>query len=197
MYKYYCLQLGRIAPAYLYSRKVLEDNRDAFSESRSTFFRQMFNSLSAVGLLQNVYFRKFQNIKIILTSHWRNTYTWFWQCGLGLVVTSEASSLHILKLPHLTWVYDRNLEWVKNAYHEENVEWYSGIPKRLIVDCGTAYTLTAWFESIRTEMSSSFDTIYGETVLNVLHDTGCTDDEIRMLHLFLSNTSPKIKVNNR
>ena len=46
------------------------------------------------------------------------------------------------------------------------------------------------------DMSSAFDTIDRETVLNVLRDAGCTDDEIRMVRLLLSNTLLKIKVNN-
>ena len=46
------------------------------------------------------------------------------------------------------------------------------------------------------DMSSAFDTIDRETVLNVLRDADCTDDEIRMVRLLLSNTLLKIKVNN-
>ena len=46
------------------------------------------------------------------------------------------------------------------------------------------------------DMSSAFDTIDRETVLNVLRDAECTNDEIRMVRLLLSNTLLKIKVNN-
>ena len=46
------------------------------------------------------------------------------------------------------------------------------------------------------DMSSAFDTISRETVLNVLEDAGCTSDEIRMVRLLLSNTVLKVKVNN-
>ena len=46
------------------------------------------------------------------------------------------------------------------------------------------------------DMSSAFDTIDRETVLNVLQDAGCTVDEIRMVRLLLSNTHLRIKVNN-
>ena len=46
------------------------------------------------------------------------------------------------------------------------------------------------------DMSSAFDTINRQTVLNVLDDAGCTDDEIKMVRLLLSNTILKIKVNN-
>ena len=46
------------------------------------------------------------------------------------------------------------------------------------------------------DMSSAFDTINRETVLNVLEDAGCTIDEIKMVRLLLSNTVLKIKVND-
>ena len=46
------------------------------------------------------------------------------------------------------------------------------------------------------DMSSAFDTIDRETALNVLRDAGCTDDEIRMVRLLLSNTLLRIKVLN-
>ena len=46
------------------------------------------------------------------------------------------------------------------------------------------------------DMSSAFDTISRETVLNVLEDAGCTSDEIRLVRLLLSNTVLRVKVNN-
>ena len=52
------------------------------------------------------------------------------------------------------------------------------------------------YHRMSIDMSSAFDTIDRETVLNVLRDAGCTDDEIRMVRLLLSNTLLKIKVNN-
>ncbi len=52
------------------------------------------------------------------------------------------------------------------------------------------------YHRMSLDMSSAFDTIDRETVLNVLKDAGCTDDEISMVRLLLSNTVLRIKVNN-
>ena len=52
------------------------------------------------------------------------------------------------------------------------------------------------YHRMSIDMSSAFDTISRETVLNVLEDAGCTSDEIRMVRLLLSNTVLKVKVNN-
>ena len=52
------------------------------------------------------------------------------------------------------------------------------------------------YHRMSIDMSSAFDTINRQTVLNVLNDAGCTDDEIKMVRLLLSNTILKIKVNN-
>ena len=45
------------------------------------------------------------------------------------------------------------------------------------------------------DMSSAFDTIDRQTILNVLKDAGCTEDEIRLVRLLLTNTILKINVN--
>jgi hypothetical protein len=37
-------------------------------------------------------------------------------------------------------------------------------------------------------MSSAFDTIKCKMVLNVLADAGCTDDELRLVRMLISNT---------
>ncbi len=52
------------------------------------------------------------------------------------------------------------------------------------------------YHRMSIDMSSAFDTIDRETILNVLQDAGCTDDEVRMVRLLLSNTKLKIKVND-
>ena len=52
------------------------------------------------------------------------------------------------------------------------------------------------YHRMSIDMSSAFDTISRETVLNVLDDAGCTSDEIRMVRLLLSNTVLKVKVND-
>jgi len=45
------------------------------------------------------------------------------------------------------------------------------------------------------DMSSAFDTIKRTTILNLLVKCGCTDDEIRLVRLLLSNTKIRIRVN--
>ena len=45
------------------------------------------------------------------------------------------------------------------------------------------------------DMSSAFDTIKRDVVLNVLADAGCTEDELRLVRMLLSNTKLKINVN--
>ena len=45
------------------------------------------------------------------------------------------------------------------------------------------------------DMSSAFDTINRQTILNVLGDAGCTEDELRLVRLLLSETKLKININ--
>ena len=45
-------------------------------------------------------------------------------------------------------------------------------------------------------MSSAFDTIRRDTILNLLKDAGCAEDDIRLVRFLLSNTKLKVKVNN-
>ena len=44
------------------------------------------------------------------------------------------------------------------------------------------------------DMSSAFDTISRQTALNLLNDAGCTEDEIRLVRLLLSNTKLHVRV---
>ena len=44
-------------------------------------------------------------------------------------------------------------------------------------------------------MSSAFDTIRRQTILDLLVDAGCDDDEVRLVRFLLSNIKIKIKVN--
>ena len=50
------------------------------------------------------------------------------------------------------------------------------------------------YYSMGLDMSSAFDTIDRQTILNVLGDVGCTDDEIRLVRLLLTNTILRINV---
>ena len=43
-------------------------------------------------------------------------------------------------------------------------------------------------------MSSAFDTIRQQTILDLLIDAGCDDDEVRFVRFLLSNIKIKIKV---
>ena len=52
------------------------------------------------------------------------------------------------------------------------------------------------FHKMGIDMSSAFDTIKRSTILNLLADAGCTDDDIRLVRFLLSNTVLKIRVNN-
>ena len=46
------------------------------------------------------------------------------------------------------------------------------------------------------DMSAAFDTIKRSTILNLLVDAGCTEDEVRLVRFLLSNTVVKIRVNS-
>ena len=46
------------------------------------------------------------------------------------------------------------------------------------------------------DMSSAFDTINRQTILNLLTDAGCAKDDIKLVRLLLSNIKLKVKVNN-
>ena len=45
-------------------------------------------------------------------------------------------------------------------------------------------------------MSAAFDTIKRSTILNLLIDAGCSEDEVRLVRFLLSNTVLKIRVNS-
>ena len=52
------------------------------------------------------------------------------------------------------------------------------------------------FHKMGIDMSSAFDTIKRSTILNLLLDTGCSEDDIRLVRFLLSNTVLKIRVNS-
>ena len=51
------------------------------------------------------------------------------------------------------------------------------------------------FHKMGLDMSSAFDTIRRPTILNLLKDAGCSEDEVRLVRFLLSNTKIKVKVN--
>ena len=50
------------------------------------------------------------------------------------------------------------------------------------------------FSKMGIDMSPAFDTISRQTVLNLLIDAGCTEDEVRLVRLLLSNTKLHVRV---
>ena len=52
------------------------------------------------------------------------------------------------------------------------------------------------FHKVGIDMSSAFDTIKRSTILRLLEDAGCAEDDIRLVRLLLSNTKIRVRVNN-
>ena len=52
------------------------------------------------------------------------------------------------------------------------------------------------FHKMGIDMSSAFDTIKRSTILNLLADVGCSEDDVRLVRFLLSNTKLKIRVNS-
>ena len=52
------------------------------------------------------------------------------------------------------------------------------------------------FHKMGIDMSAAFDTIQRSTIINLLKDAGCSEDEIRLVRFLLSNTVIKIRVNS-
>ena len=52
------------------------------------------------------------------------------------------------------------------------------------------------FHKMGIDMSSAFDTIKRSTILSLLTDAGCSEDEVRLVRFLLSNTVIKIRVNS-
>ena len=51
------------------------------------------------------------------------------------------------------------------------------------------------FHKMGIDMSSAFDTIDRRTILRLLEDAGCSNDDIRIVRFLLSNTKLKVKIN--
>ena len=45
-------------------------------------------------------------------------------------------------------------------------------------------------------MSSAFDTIKRSTILRLLEDAGCSEEDVRLVRLLLANTGVKVRVNS-
>ena len=52
------------------------------------------------------------------------------------------------------------------------------------------------FSKMGIDMSRAFDTVKRDTIIRVLHDAGCSEDDIRLVQYLLSNTFLKVKVNS-
>jgi hypothetical protein len=52
------------------------------------------------------------------------------------------------------------------------------------------------FNKMGIDMSAAFDTIKRSTIINLLKDAGCSEDDVRLVRFLLSNTVVKIRVNS-
>ena len=52
------------------------------------------------------------------------------------------------------------------------------------------------FHKMGIDMSKAFDTIKRSTILNLLKDAGCSEDDIRLVRLLLANTRIRVRVND-
>jgi len=52
------------------------------------------------------------------------------------------------------------------------------------------------YSKMGIDMSAAFDTIKRKTVLKLLVDAGCTDDEVRLVRYMLANTKLRVRVNS-
>ncbi|KAL5249834.1 hypothetical protein ACHWQZ_G018605 [Mnemiopsis leidyi] len=52
------------------------------------------------------------------------------------------------------------------------------------------------FSKMGIDMSRAFDTVKRDTIINVLKDAGCSEDDIRLVQYLLSNTFLRIRVNS-
>ena len=50
------------------------------------------------------------------------------------------------------------------------------------------------FHKMGIDMSSAFDTIKRSTILRLLEDAGCSEDDVRLVRLLLANTTVKVKM---
>jgi len=52
------------------------------------------------------------------------------------------------------------------------------------------------FSKMGIDMSRAFDTVKRDTIINVLQDAGCSEDDIRLVQYLLSNTCLRVRVNS-
>lgn len=52
------------------------------------------------------------------------------------------------------------------------------------------------YSKMSIDMSSAFDTIKRQTILNLLNDAGCSEDDIRLVRFLLSGTILRVRINN-
>ena len=52
------------------------------------------------------------------------------------------------------------------------------------------------FHKMGIDMSSAFDTIKRSTILRLLEDAGCSEDDVRLIRLLLADTTIKVRVNS-
>ena len=52
------------------------------------------------------------------------------------------------------------------------------------------------FHKMGIDLSSAFDTIKRSTILKLLEDSGCSEDDVRLVRLLIANTSIRVRVNS-
>ena len=52
------------------------------------------------------------------------------------------------------------------------------------------------FHKLGIDMSKAFDTIKRKRILDVLHEAGCNEDELRLVRSLLAGTRLKVRVNS-
>ena len=65
--------------------------------------------------------------------------------------------------------------------------------QRMLVSVVTRKKWT--FSKMGIDMSRAFDTVKRDTIINILQDAGCSEDDIRLVQYLLSNTCLRVRVN--
>ena len=52
------------------------------------------------------------------------------------------------------------------------------------------------FSKMGIDLSRAFDTVRRDTIIRVLQDAGCSDDDVRLVQYLLSNTFLKVRINS-
>ena len=70
------------------------------------------------------------------------------------------------------------------------------VSANVVVCCSDFQRKKFEYHRMGIDMSAAFDTIKRTTILDLLVKCGCTEDEVRLVRLLLSNTKIRIRINN-